>query len=103
MAGARKAGWIGIVLLAVVVGLLAFLLVKRAVAGGRRIPRPMPGLSLSLFLTGILALVLIMLWSPINSALQSSSIGVGVVFVLMLVVGAVSMFMGMRSNSRAVS
>ena len=87
----------------IVVGLLAFLLVKRAVAGGRKIPKPMPGLSLSMFLTGILALVMIMLWSPINSALQSSSIGVGAVFVVMLVIGAVSVFMGMRANSKAIA
>ena len=85
----------------IVVGLLAFMLVKRAVSGGRRIPRPMQGLSLSMFLTGILALVMVMLWSPINSALQSSSIGVGVAFVLMMVVGAFAVFMGMRANSGA--
>jgi predicted amidophosphoribosyltransferase len=85
----------------IVVGLLAFLLVKRAVSGGRKIPRPMPGMSLAMFLTGILALVMVMLWSPINSALQDSSIGVGVAFVLILVVGAVAMIMGMRASSRA--
>lgn len=87
----------------IVVGLLAFLLVKRAVSGGRKIPKPMPGFSLAMFLTGILALVMVMLWSPINSALQSSSIGVGAAFVLILVVGAVAMIMGMRASSRASS
>lgn len=85
----------------IVVGLLAFLLVKRAVTGGKRVPRPVPGLSLSMFLTGILALVMIMLWNPINSALQDSSALVGVVFVLMLVVGAVAMMKGMRASARA--
>jgi len=85
----------------IVVGLLAFLLVKRAVSGGRKIPRPMPGFSLAMFLTGILALVMVMLWSPINSALQDSSIGVGAAFVLILFVGAVAMVMGMRASSRA--
>jgi predicted amidophosphoribosyltransferase len=85
----------------IVVGLLFFMLVKRAVAGGRKIPRPMPGFSLSMFLTGILVLVLVMLWSPINSALQDSNVGVGAAFVIVIVVGALAMIMGMRASSRA--
>jgi len=85
----------------IVVGLLAFLLVKRAVAGGKKVRRPVPGIALSLFLTGILALVMIMLWNPINSALQDSNIGVGVAFVIILVIGALAMIMGMRASSRA--
>jgi hypothetical protein len=85
----------------IVVGLLAFLLVKRAVSGGRRISGSVPGFALSLFLFGILALVMVMLWDPINSALQGSSIGVGAAFVVLLVVGALVTYMGMRSSARA--
>ncbi len=87
----------------IVVGLLAFMLVKRAVSGGKKVSKPIPGLALAMFLTGILALVMVMLWSPINSALQSSSVGVGAAFVAMLVVGALAVFMGMRASAKANS
>jgi predicted amidophosphoribosyltransferase len=85
----------------IVVGLLAFLLVKRAVSGGKKVRKPIPGLTLSMFLTGILALVMVMLWNPINSALQDSNIMVGVVFVVMLAVGILAVIMGMRASARA--
>jgi len=95
--------FIAIPAIIIVVGLLAFLLVKRAVAGGRKMPKPIPGFTLSMFLTGILVLVMIMLWNPINSALQDSSIGVGAAFVMILVVGAVVLILGMRASARAAS
>jgi len=87
----------------IVVGLLAFLLVKRAVAGGKKVRKPMPGMALSMFLTGILVLVMVMLWNPINSALQDSNIVVGVVFVAMLLIGIIAVIMGMRASSRATA
>ena len=85
----------------IVVALLAFLLVKRAVSSGKKVRKPIPGMTLSMFLTGILVLIMIMLWNPINSALQDSNITVGVVFVVLLLVGVVAMYMGMRSSARA--
>ncbi len=56
----------------------------------------MPGMLLSVFLFGIMALVLVMLWSPINSALESSQVGVGGAFLAILVVGVLVMFMGQK-------
>ena len=87
----------------IVVGLLAFLLVKRAIAGGKKVRKPMPGMALSMFLTGILVLVMIMLWNPINSALQDSNIAVGIVFVAMLFIGILAVVMGIRASSRAIA
>jgi hypothetical protein len=37
-----------------------------------------------------------MLWNPINSALQNSSLGVGGAFVAVLFVGLLAVFMGNR-------
>ena len=80
----------------ILVGLLVFMLVKKALSGGKKLSSQLPGMSLSLFLFGIIALVLIMLWNPINSALESSSVGVGGAFVGILIVGVLVMFMGQK-------
>jgi DNA-directed RNA polymerase subunit RPC12/RpoP len=80
----------------IMVGLLVFMLVKKALSGGKKLPRQLPGMSLSIFLFGIIALVLIMLWNPINSALEDSSVGVGGAFVGILIVGVLVMFMGQK-------
>jgi hypothetical protein len=85
----------------IVVGLLVFMLVKKALGSGKSIPRMMPGMSLSIFLFGILALVLIMLWNPINSALQGSNAGVGGAFVAVLIVGVFVMFMGQKMTAKS--
>jgi ribosomal protein L37AE/L43A len=95
--------FIAIPAVVIVVALLVFLLLKKSAGEGKKVPMQMPGMSLSLFLFGILALVMIMLWNPINDALQSSNTGVGVAFVLMLVVGIVMVFMKMRTESRATA
>ncbi|MEM2892365.1 MAG: zinc ribbon domain-containing protein [Thermoplasmata archaeon] len=87
----------------IVLGLLVFLLIKRFASEGKKVPRPVPWASLSMFLFGILALVVMMLWDPINSALQSSNMAVGVAFVVVLLVGAGLMFLGSRSSSRAAA
>ncbi len=82
----------------VVVGLLVFMLIKRSVIGKKRkVPSMVPAMSLSLFLFGILALIMIMLWDPINSALQSSSLGVGGAFLAILIIGFLAVFMGKRT------
>ncbi len=85
----------------IVVGLLVYLLVKKARGDGKKVPAQMPGMSLSLFLFGILALVMVMLWNPINKALQSSSGGVGAAFVIMLVAGVAMYFIKIRTDARA--
>jgi len=101
--GDHLALFVAIPAVIIVVGLLVFMLVKKVATEGKKVPKPIPWMSLSLFLFGILALIVIMLWSPINSALQDSSAGVGGAFVALLVVGAVLMFLGMRSPSRATA
>lgn len=84
----------------VVAGLLVFMLIKRSVIGKRRkVPSMVPAMSLSLFLFGILALIMIMLWNPINSALQSSSLGVGGAFLAILIIGVLAVFMGNRMSA----
>ena len=81
------------------IGLLVFMLVKKAMSGGRRVPENVPGMSLSLFVFGILALIMILLWDPINSSLQNGSAGVAAGFLVMLVLGIVLVFMDMRATS----
>jgi len=81
----------------VVVGLLVFMLVKKAVSGGRTVPGMMPGVALSLFLFGIFALIIVLLYNPINKALESSQMSVGLGFILVLAAGIGLMFMGTRT------
>ena len=85
------------------VGLVVFMLVKRALGSGKKMPSIAPSAGLSMLLFGIFALVLILLWGPINSALQESNLGVGGAFIGILVVGILAMFMGSRMTSRAGS
>ncbi len=84
-------------LVVIVVGLLLFMLIRNALASGRKVPMQMPGASLSMFLFGIFALVLMLLYKPINDALQDSQAGVGGAFVILLVVGILVVIFGMRS------
>lgn len=87
----------------IVVGLLVFMLVKKMSTEGKSFPKMMPGMSLSLFMFGILALIIVMLWSPINSALQDSKVGVGGAFVAILVVGVLVMFMGQKMAAKSAA
>ena len=82
-----------------IIGLLLFVLVKKAVAAGGKVPGNVPGVSLSLFLFGIIALIVMLMWDPINSALQSSKGGVAGGFLVIFVVGVLLVFMGMRTTS----
>jgi RNA polymerase subunit RPABC4/transcription elongation factor Spt4 len=83
-----------------VLGLVAFMVVKKAMAGGREMPSSMPGASLSLFLFGIIALIVVVLWDPINSALQDSQAAVAGGFAVALVVGILFLIMGSRSAAK---
>jgi RNA polymerase subunit RPABC4/transcription elongation factor Spt4 len=84
-----------------IVGLVTFMLVKKYIAKGKRMPRMMPGLSLSLFLFGIFALVVMLLWDPINTALQDSQALVAAGFFAAFAVGILLMFIGMRQAAKA--
>ena len=81
------------------IGLLIFMLAKKTLAAGGKVPGSAPGLSLSIFLFGIIALIVMLMWNPINSALESSKAGVAGGFLLIFVVGVLLVFMGMRSTS----
>ncbi len=85
----------------VVVGLLVWMLVKKFASDGKKVPSMMPSVSLSLFLFGIFALILVLLWDPINSALQDSQMLVAVVFVAILAAGIGLMFLGTRESAKA--
>jgi hypothetical protein len=87
----------------IVVGLLVYMLVQRAMSSGKEVPSMMPNLSLSLFLFGIFALILIALWSPINSALDRSSLGVAGAFIGILIVGVLAFIMGQRITDKAAT
>lgn len=95
--------FVAIPILLLVVGLLVFMLVKKALSDGKEVSEvvseTMPGISLSLFLFGILALIVVVLWDPINSALQDSQGLVAGVFAIALVLGILLVFMGVRSAS----
>lgn len=95
--------FVGIAAVVIVAGLVVYMLVRRALGSGKKVPSMMPNMSLSLLLFGILALVMIMLWSPINSALQHSSLGVAGAFLGVLIVGILSMIMGQRMYDKQVS
>lgn len=77
-----------------IVGILLFMLIKKLVTDGTEVPGTMSSFSLSLFMFGILALIVMVLWSPINSALQDSQVGVGGGFIAVLVVGILLLVMG---------
>jgi hypothetical protein len=92
--------FVAIPAIVIVVGLVVYMLIKKSLSSGKKVPRQLPGMSLSLFLFGILALIMIMLWNPINSALQSSQIGVAGAFLGIVIVGILSMVMGQRMTHR---
>jgi ribosomal protein L37AE/L43A len=88
--------FIGVAAVVIVVGLLVYMISARRIEEGKDVPAAMPNLMLSLFLFGIMALILIMFWSQINSALQHSNLGVAGAFIGILIVGILAMIMGQR-------
>ncbi len=86
-----------------IVGLLVFTLVKKAMSSGKEIPNGLPRISLSLFLFGIFALVVMLLWNSINSALQSSQMGVAGGFFVVVIIGIVVLFMGSKTAAETGS
>ncbi len=83
----------------ILAGLGVFMFLKRRGTVKKKKPSMLPGVALSLFLFGIFALIMVMLWDPINAALQDSNLGVGGAFVAMLIFGALAVFMGSKTAS----
>jgi len=93
--------FVAIPIVVIVVGILLFLMVKKAVSSKRRTRSQAPGLSLTVFLVGILALIMLAAYKPLNDALQDSQVLVAGMFALLFVVGIVLYMMGSKSASRA--
>lgn len=93
--------FVSIAVIVVVVGLLVWMLVKKLASDGKSVPNMMPSVSLSLFLFGLFALIMVLLWDPINAALQDSKLIVAVAFVAILLAGVGLMFLGSRSAAKA--
>ncbi|TFG67301.1 MAG: hypothetical protein E4H25_07640, partial [Methanomassiliicoccus sp.] len=74
-------------------GILAFMLIKKALSGGKELPSIMPSMMLSIFLFAIFALIVMVMWDPINSALQDSKGAVAGGFLIALIVGVLLLFM----------
>jgi|GEM_PF-1121346 len=85
----------------IVVGLVVFALVRRSKSAGKKVPKSAHGASMSVLLFGVLAMIMIALWRPINDALQSSSGTVAGAFLAILVIGILAVFMGSRMTARA--
>jgi len=83
------------------VGILAFMLIKKAISGGKELPSIMPSMMLSIFLFAIFALIVMVMWDPINSALQDSKGAVAGGFLITLIVGVLLLFMGMKQSAEA--
>ena len=79
-----------------VVGLVVFMMMKKAASGGRDVSGMGPGAALALFLFGIIALIVVVLWDPVNAALQDSPTTVAGGFAVALVLGIVLMVLGSR-------
>lgn len=95
--------FVAIPVVVVAVGFLVFLLVKKAMSAGRKVPGMMPGTSLAVFLFGILALIVMFAYKPINNALQDSKAVVAGMFLILLVVGIGLVLMGSKSAARAAT
>ncbi len=95
--------FIAIPALVVVLGLGVFMLIRRRKAAGKKVSRSLPSVSMSVLIFGVLAMVLVALWKPINNALQNSSVTVAGAFLAVLVIGILVVFMGSRMTARATA
>lgn len=93
--------FVAVPIVVIVVGILLFIMVKKAVSSERKARSQAPGLSLTVFLVGILALIILAAYKPLNDALQDSQTLVAGMFALLFVVGIVLYMMGAKSASRA--
>ena len=83
--------------------ILVFLVLRRSASDGKKIPRSIPGYMMSMFLFGVFALVMVMLWNPINSALQDSNTAIGIVFVVLLAVGVAMVMLRSKISARSAA
>ncbi|MEW5748808.1 MAG: hypothetical protein AB1793_08525 [Candidatus Thermoplasmatota archaeon] len=84
-----------------VVGLAVFMVMKKAASGGRDVSGMAPGAALALFMFGIIALIIVVLWDPVNAALKDSPATVAGGFAVALVLGIVFMVLGARRAASA--
>jgi len=95
--------FIAIPAVVIVVGLGIFMLIRRSKSARKKLPKSMPGVSMSVLLFGVLAMIMIALWKPINDALQNNSATVAGAFFAVLVIGILVVFMGTRMTARATA
>jgi rubredoxin len=93
--------FVAVAVVVVVVGLLVWMLVKKFTSEGKSVPDMAPSVSLSLFLFGIFALIMVLLWESINAALQDSQVTVAIVFIAIFAAGLALIFLDMRSSAKA--
>ncbi len=91
----------GLPLVIIVVGILAHMLVMRTTSSGKKPSSTVSSLALSLLVFGVFAFIVMMFWSPLNSALQRSSMGVAGLFLGILIVGILLLVMGHRTTKAA--
>ena len=95
--------FMAIPLVIIVAGVAAFMLIRRRKAAGKKVAKSMPGTMMSVLIFGVLAMIMIALWKPINDALQSSSATVAAAFFAVLVIGVLIIFMSSRMSARAAA
>ncbi len=95
--------FIAIPIVVSVLGIAVFMLMRRRSAAGKKVSKSLPSVSMSILIFGILAVIMVAMWKPINNALQNSSIGVAGAFFAVLVVGILVVFMGARMTARATA
>jgi len=95
--------FIAIPLVIIIAGLAVLMLVRRRKAEGKKVPSSMPSMTMSVLIFGVIAMIMILLWKPINQALQSSSVSVAGAFFAVLVIGILVVFMGTRMTARAAA
>jgi uncharacterized membrane protein YedE/YeeE len=92
-------------LIGVAIILISFVLFNKMAKdrdAGKAPPHPMlPSIMLSMILFGFTIVVLFILSEPITEALRASSIGMTVIFIVMVVLGLIVYIFGSRARSRA--
>jgi DNA-directed RNA polymerase subunit RPC12/RpoP/uncharacterized protein YhhL (DUF1145 family) len=88
----------------IIIAALAILMyVRRSSSARKRLPKSTPGASISVLVFGILAMVMLVLWKPINDALQDNSVTLAAAFFAVLVIGILVVFMGSRMTARSTA
>ena len=95
--------FIAIPLVLIIAALVVFMLIRRSRSAGKKVPKSARSVSMSVLIFGVLAMIMIALWRPINDALQNNSAAVAGAFFAMLVVGILVVFMGTRMTARSTA